>query len=346
MSQLAGGKPPVYFDNACTTLVPTQVIEALTRYYREFPACGGGRSRYWFAREVNDRIEGDPQKGVTGSRQTISSFINARSEKEIIFTQNTSHAINVVALGLKFRQGDAVLLTDKEHNSNLLPWLRLQQLGTVRAEQVEPAPDGSFDLDRFEARLKEGHVALASMAYTTNTTGYTIPAREVIALAHRYGVRVLLDGSQAAPHRAIDVQDLDVDYLAFSIHKMCGPRGVGVLYGKSELLGKRPHEADDAGDVLNPAMLGGGTVSDTTYDSYDLMLAPERFEVGVQDYGGQIGAGAAVEYLQRTGMAAIGSHVERLNSYLTEHLLASYGDRGWFKIMGPRGEQEGGDSHL
>ena len=330
------GRPPVYLDNACTTLVPRQVIQAITKYYSEFPACGGGRSRYWFAEEVNDRIEGNPAKGIKGSRPVIKDFIKARSVKEIIFTQNTSHSINMVALGLKFRPDEVVLLTDKEHNSNLLPWLRLQKLGLVKVEQVTPGTDESFDLEVFENRLKRGRVGLVSMAYTTNATGYTIPAKEIIRIAHNHGIRVLLDAAQTAPHKTIDVQDLDVDFLAFSIHKMCGPRGVGVLYGKRELLGQEQHEEAESFNEISPAVLGGGTVSDTTYDSYDLLLPPERFEVGVQDYAGQIGAGVAVEYLQQVGMDVIGAQVERLNKYLTGQLLARYGDTGWFKIIGPQ----------
>ena len=130
------GKPPVYLDNACTTLVPRQVIEALNEYYTEYPSCNGGRSRHWFADEVTSRIEGNSDKGIKGSRRIIAEFINAGSEKEIIFTLNTSHAINTVALGFKFQPGDVVLLTDKEHNSNLVPWLKLQKSGLIKVEYI------------------------------------------------------------------------------------------------------------------------------------------------------------------------------------------------------------------
>ncbi len=334
-------KPPVYMDNACTTLVPTQVIEALEQYYREFPACGGGRSRHRFAEEVNDRIEGKADKGIKGSRRAIQLFINARSPKEIIFTQNTSHAINMVALGLRFRPHNTVLLTDKEHNSNLLPWLRLERLGQIRVQQLQPTPDGSLDLDLLEKTVKKGNIGLISMAYTSNATGYTIPAKEVVKIAHDHGIPVLLDAAQAAPHRPIDVQDLGVDFLAFSLHKMCGPRGVGVLYGESSRLGQSPHEEESC-DILNPAGLGGGTVSDTTYSSYDLLRPPERFEVGIQVYAGQIASGKAVEYLQQIGMERIRSYVESLNEYLTRRLLERYGEIGWFRIIGPSQAKERG----
>jgi cysteine desulfurase/selenocysteine lyase len=178
-------------------------------------------------------------------------------------------------------------------------------------------------------------VALVSLAYTSNLTGATVPAAEIIRLAHDYGARVLLDAAQTASHRTIDVQKLDVDFLALSIHKMCGPRGVGVLYGKQEYLGQAPRQEDEPETCLEPALLGGGTVADTTYDSYDLLEPPERFEVGVQNYPGQIAAGTAVTYLQNIGMEKIAGQMNRLNDYLTRELLKKYGDIGWFRIIGP-----------
>jgi cysteine desulfurase/selenocysteine lyase len=329
------GKPPVYLDNACTTLVPTQVIEALNEYYTQYPSCNGGRSRHWFADEVTSRIEGNFDKGIKGSRRIIAEFINADSEKEIIFTLNTSHAINTVALGYKFQPGDIVLLTDKEHNSNLVPWLKLQKSGLIKVEYIISDHD-VFDLQALEQKLKNNNrVRLVSMAYTSNATGYTIPAKEIIKLAHKYGAKVLLDGAQTVPHKTVDVRDLDVDFLAFSIHKMCGPRGVGVLYGKKELLGQSPHEEDDTGDVIEPVFPGGGTVSDTTYQSYSLLEPPERFEAGIQNYPGQIASGVAINYLQQVGMDRITAHEQMLNKFLTEELLNRYENTGWFRIIGP-----------
>ena len=329
------GKPPVYFDNACTTLVPGQVIKAIKDYYTRFPGCAGARSRHWFAREVNDRIEGNPDKGIKGSRALVQEFVNARSEKEIIFTQNTSHAINIVALGLKFRPGDVILLTDREHNSNLLPWLRLQKKGLVRVDRVDTDDAGIFNLDALKRKLEQGRVALVSMAYTSNLTGSTIPAAEIVKLAHAHGAKVLLDAAQTAAHRVIDVQKLGIDFLAFSIHKMCGPRGVGILYGRQEYLGGALHEEDDPADAIAPCLLGGGTVADTTYETYSLLEPPERFEVGVQNYPGQIAAGAAIAYLRKIGMDTIKERMNFLNRYLTERLLEKYGETGWFRILGP-----------
>ncbi len=328
--------PPVYLDNACTTLVPHPVVKAMDAYYNSYPGCGGARSRHWFAGEVTDRIEGNPEKDWVGSRALIKNFIHAPSARDIIFTQNTSHAINLVALGFKFRPGDVVLLSATEHNSNLLPWLRLQDLGQIQVEQVASDAEGRFDLDDFRRRLAGGRVRLVSLAYTSNLTGYTVPASDIIPLAHAAGARVLLDAAQTAAHQPIDVQALDVDLLAFSLHKMCGPRGVGVLFGKPELLGRAFHEKDDAPDALAPCFLGGGTVGDATYQSYSLLEPPERFEVGIQNYPGQIAAGTAIDYLNTVGLDRIGRHLADLNAYLTEQLLARYAATGWFRIFGPR----------
>lgn len=335
LRNLQDGERPIYFDNACNTLVPNQVIAAINEYYNDFPACGEGRSRHRFAQEVTDRIEGKPERDMKGSRHIIKEFINAGSEKEIIFTLNSSHGINIVALGTRFRPGDVVLLTDKEHNSNLIPWLRLKKQGVIRTEYVESDRDGIFDLDAFEKKLKSQQVRLVSMAYTSNLTGYTIPAKEIVSIAHHYGALVMLDGAQTVPHQSIDVRDLDLDFMVFSIHKMCGPRGVGILYGKAEYLGRERREEDEAEGVILPAILGGDTIFDTTYEEYTLLPPPERFEVGLQNYSGQIAAGVAVNYLQKVGMDKIGAHEKQLNSYLTAQLLERYSDLGWFRILGP-----------
>lgn len=252
------GKPPIYLDNACTTLVPRQVIADMEDYYKNFPACGGRRSHHWFAEEVTSRVEGDMEKGILGSRKLISSFINAVSEEEIIFTLNTTHAINLVAQGFRFKPDNEVLLTDREHNSNLLPWLRLQKMGLIKVKYFSPTQGEVFDLDVFEDCVKGGHVRLVSLAFTSNVTGATIPAKEIITIAHRYGTRVLLDGAQTVPHQLVNVRLLDVDFLVFSLHKMCGPRGVGVLYGKKELLGHGATEWNAEDGVIEPTILGGG----------------------------------------------------------------------------------------
>lgn len=335
LKQMRNGKPPVYFDNACTTLVPRRVIDALREYYEEFPGCGGGRSRHWFSSEVSARIEGDEERGMPGSREALRRFINARSKREIVFTLNTSHGINLVALGMQFHKGDTVLLTDREHNSNLLPWLRQEKQGKIRVDSVATGPDERFDLGLLEEKLRPGRVRLVSMGYTSNLTGATIPAKKIVTLAHRYGALVLLDAAQTIPHQMVDVQDLDVDFMAFSVHKMCGPRGLGVLYGKEHLLGREYHETDEEETVILPSLLGGGTVGDSLDHEYYLLDPPDRFEIGLQNYSAQIAAGAAAEYIQGIGRETIREHLGTLNRYLTDGLLKRYGETSWFRILGP-----------
>jgi len=336
LRQTRGGKPPIYFDNACTTLVPQTVIDAINEYYTQYPGCGGRRSHHWFAEEVTARIEATDGAAL-GSRRVIADFINAKSEKEILFTLNTTHALNAVALGFNFRAGDTVLTTDREHNSNLIPWLRLASRGLIRTEYIPMNSDEEFDLNLLEQRLKSGRVRLVSMGYASNITGYVIPAGEIIKLAHRYGARVLLDAAQAAPHIQVDVAALDVDFLAFSLHKMCGPRGLGVLYAKNELLNPQSSavSGEDA-DRLVSAVLGGGTVADADYESYGLLDAPEGFEAGIPNYPAQIAAAATIRYLSEIGMERIAARERQLNEYLTKELLDRYGDSGWFRIFGPK----------
>ena len=336
LKQTRGDKPPIYFDNACTTLVPQTVIDSINEYYTRYPGCGGRRSHHWFAEEVTTRVEATSgvDGAVSGSRAAIAGFINAKSEKEILFTLNTTQALNAVALGFNFRSGDTVLTTDREHNSNLIPWLQLASRGLIKLECIPMNSDEEFDLDLLERKLKSGGVRLVSMGYVSNITGYVIPAGEIISLAHKYGARVLLDAAQAAPHMKIDVSALDVDFLAFSLHKMCGPRGLGVLYAKTELLNRRNQEAET--DRLSPAILGGGTVADASYDSYELLGAPDGFEAGIPNYPAQIASASAIRYLNEIGMDRIAARERQLNEYLTNELCGRYGDSGWFRIFGPR----------
>jgi cysteine desulfurase/selenocysteine lyase len=337
------GKPPIYLDSACTTLVPRQVIKVLNQYYTDYPACGGRRSNHWFAEEVTQLIDGNAETGIVGARHAVAQFINARSEQEIIFTLNTTHAINMVALGFSFEPGDVVLLTGREHNSNLVPWLQLQKAGLIKVVHTTADLGDSFDLETYERCFKTNRIRLVSMAYTSNVTGVTLPVREIIAIAHRYGARVLLDGAQAVPHQAVDVRALDVDFLAFSIHKMCGPRGVGVLYAKSELIGRETEHWTAGEDFVEPVIAGGGTVKNSTYELYDLKRGTEGFEAGIQNYAGIIASDAAVKYLQQVGMDRIAAHEKLLNSYLSGKLLNRYGDTGWFTIIGPEeASQRGG----
>lgn len=294
-----GGKPIIYLDNACMTLKPRQVVEAMADYYNRLSACGG-RSVHKLATEVTVKFE--------EGRERMRRFLNANEHREIVFTRNTTEGINLVSRSLDLKRGDIVLTTDREHNSNLVPWLRLRDEKGVKHVVVGSREDGTFDMEALEARMS-GRVRLVAMVHTSNLDGYTIPARDVIKVAHDHGALVLLDGAQSAPHREVDVRKLDVDFYAFSVHKMLGPTGTGVLYGKYELL-----------ERLRPFIVGGDTVERTSYEDYRMLKPPAKFEAGLQDYAGVIGAAAAAEYLMNLGRDRVHEHEVRLNTVLTRGL--------------------------
>jgi cysteine desulfurase/selenocysteine lyase len=306
----ANQKPLVYLDTACQSLRPAAVIQAVTGYYTEESACAG-RSMHHLAEAVT--------RHVAQARGLIAKHLNAGRSEEIIFTRNTTEAINLVANSLGLKNGDVVLISDKEHNSNLIPWQLLARRSGVTVKVVPSLPDNTFDLEAFE-RLLNDHVKLVSMVYTSNLDGVTFPAREIVKMAHRQGALVLVDAAQAAPHQRIDVKSLDVDFLAFSGHKMLGPSGTGILYGKYKLLEK-----------LSPFLVGGETVSSSTYDSCEFLPPPEKFEAGLQDYAGIIGLGAAVKYLDELGFDAIQKQELFINEYITRETK----DIDGLHIIGP-----------
>lgn len=287
-------KPPIYFDSACVSLKPVQVIEACDRYYNEFPGCAG-RSVHKIGRRVTEEVD--------NSRETIRKFLNAKKANEIIFTKNTTEGINIIANSLKLKEGDEVLTSDKEHNSGLLPFQRLRKKGIKH---------GIFEFGNVEdfKRKINRNVKLVSFLHTSNLDGTSNPIKELIKIAHENGSLVLIDGAQSVPHRETDVRKLDCDFLAFSGHKMLGPSGTGILYGKLDLLEK-----------LDPVFIGGETVKNSTYESYEPEDVPERFEPGLQNYAGVIGLAEASKYLMRAGFDGMESHEIELNKIITEGLL-------------------------
>ena len=300
----------IYFDSACNSLRPKQVIAAMNQYYEEFPACAG-RSAHKLGQLATD--------AYALARNKVAKFIGAKPN-EIIFTRNTTEGINLIAKCLDFRPGDIVLTTDKEHNSNLLPWQQLEKEKGIKHEICRSAPDGTFDLQTFKNNLSK-NVRLVSMVYTSNLDGTTIPAKEIIKLAHKNDSLVLLDAAQSVPHKKIDVKKLDVDFLAFSGHKMLGPSGIGVLYGKFNLLRE-----------LKSFMVGGDTVKNTTYTSAEFLPPPEKFEAGLQNYAGAIGLAAACEYLDEISLENIEKHEIELNKIITEGISSISG----LHILGPK----------
>lgn len=302
---------PIYFDNACQSLRPQNVIDAMVDYYQYFPACAG-RSNHSLARKVT--------QACNQSREDIARFIGAKRKEEIIFTRNTTEGLNLVAHSLDLKMGDVVLASDKEHNSNLVPWQILAEKVGIKHTIIPSQNDNTFDLVEYE-KLLTPQVKLVSIVYTSNMDGVSVPVIDIIKLAHKNGSLVMLDAAQAAPHQKIDVHKLDVDFLSFSGHKMLGPSGTGVLYGKYELLEK-----------LEPFMVGGDTVASTTYTLHEFLAPPEKYEAGLQDYAGIIGLGKAVEYLQSIGLENIHKHEIALNQRATQQLI----DIPKLKIIGPK----------
>jgi cysteine desulfurase/selenocysteine lyase len=293
-------KPVIYFDNACISLKPIQVIRAMDDYYLNYTGCHG-RSAHRFGRQTTQLYN--------KTRENIREFINASKDEEVIFTKNTTEAVNLVARSLGLKDGDIVLLSEIEHNSNLIIWQLLKREKGVEYKIIRLNDDLTFDLKNFNLSLTE-KVKLVSLTHTSNISGVTFPAKQIIELAHKFNALVMLDGTQSAPHRRIDVQDLDVDFFVFSIHKMLGPTGVGVLYGKEKLL-----------ENMSQFIVGGETLIDSTYESYTPAPLPEKFEAGLQNYAGVIGASKAVEYIKNLGPENILLHENKLNAIITEGLL-------------------------
>lgn len=311
LSRRINDRSVVYFDNACMSLRPKAVVEAINGYYLEYSGCAGREAHHFGATTT---------RAYASAREAVQQYIGARRSSEILFVRNTTEGINIVANILPFKPGDAVLCSDIEHNSNLLPWQILRQRKGVDHRIFHTAPDTTFDWDSFRRKL-DGSVKLVAIPHTSNLSGVTFPVKDIIREAHRVGALVLIDAAQGMLYRDIDVQELDADFLAFSGHKMLGPTGSGVLYAKEALL-----------KTLPCFLVGGETVLDTTYTDFTLGDAPDRFEAGLQDYAGAIGLAAAISYLDSIGGKAIKKQVHELNSLATEELSKTKG----IKLIGPR----------
>ena len=300
-----------YFDNACMTLKPTAVLDVMAEYNEQYPACAG-RSHH--------RLGSWVTKAVADARAAVARFVNAAAAEEIVFVRNTTEGINLVAESLPLTAGDVIVTSDKEHNSNLVPWQRTARRTGAVHTTVPTHDDGTFNLEALRAVLEQGNVKVVAFGWVSNLDGVVFPMSEIVALAHTYGAEVVVDAAQAAPHMKIDVQELQADYVIFSGHKLCGPSGTGVLYAPQATLA-----------ALEPLVVGGNTVAWTTYTDYELLPAPEKFEAGLQDYAGIIGLGAAVRYLEAIGMSSIAVQETSLNTYAT----AALNDLGVCNIIGP-----------
>ncbi len=299
LRRVRGRPSPVYLDSACMSLVPRPVLRAMEEYYADFPGCAG-RSLHRFAEEVTARF--------AAAREGFSHHFHAGGAEHVVFQRNATEAINQVGQGLRWRRGDRVLVSDQEHNSNLVLWQRLVQERGIRIQILPLSDDGSFDMEAFEAALSRS-VRLVSLFHASNLDGRSLPVQEIAERAHAHRARVLFDGCQAAPHEAIDLEKIGADFYAVSAHKMLGPTGTGALFGR-----------EDALRDLRPLILGGETVEWSTLQSHELRPPPYRFEAGLQNYAGVIGAHAGLRYLDRLGMSDVRSHLVDLNRHLTASL--------------------------
>jgi cysteine desulfurase / selenocysteine lyase len=314
LRRLVHGKPLVYLDNAATSQKPRAVIESLVRYYENSNA-NIHRGVHVLAEEATHQYE--------EAREKVAHFIGAPSAASIVFLRNTTEGLNLVAQAWarpRLKPGDEIVLTEAEHHSNLIPWqLAAQATGAV-IRGIHITDDGYLDLD--EARRLIGpRTKIVAVAHMSNVLGTIHPVAELARLAHAHGAVIVVDAAQSVPHLPTDVRSLDCDFLAFSGHKMVGPTGVGVLYGKPELL-----------EQMQPVLGGGGMISEVWLDHATWAEPPERFEAGTPNIADVIGLGAAVDYLSELGMENVRAHEVQLTTYA----LARLRELPEVRIFGPR----------
>ena len=304
-----GGKPLVYLDNAASSQMPQAVIDRLVRY-RTTQHSNIHRAVHYLSETATREYE--------EARRKLARFINAREEREVIFTSGTTDSINLVmhGYGRKFiGAGDEVILSTLDHHSNIVPWQMLaeEKGATIRVVPIDDS--GELQLGEYEA-LFNPRTKFVAVTHVSNALGTITPVRQMIAYAHARGVPVLLDGAQAAPHLAVDVQDLDCDFYAFSGHKLCGPTGIGILYGKAATF-----------ERMQPFKGGGDMILSVTFEKTTYNTIPPKFEAGTPPIAAAIGLGAAVDYLSVIGMEAIAAH---------EHQLLDYATREFSRLAGVR----------
>lgn len=320
MREVRPGVPLVYLDSTATSQKPEAVLAAMDDFYRRSNA-NIHRGVHTLAEEATALYE--------QARESVARFINAPSARQVIYTRNATESINLVAYTwarANLKAGDMVISTEMEHHSNLVPWHMLAAERGVRLEFIPVTSDGLLDLDEYRSLLALGP-KLVAFTHMSNVLGTINPAREIIRLAHEAGAVTVVDGAQSVPHFKVDVQDLDVDFLVFSAHKMVGPTGIGALYGKQALL------------EAMPPFLGGGDMIKTVHlRSFAPNTIPYKFEAGTPAIAEAVGFGAAVEYLESIGMDAIAEHEHSVGEYALERLEEIPGVR----VFGPSSEKKGG----
>lgn len=312
LNQKVNGCPLVYLDNAATSQKPVQVIEALNQYYREYNS-NVHRGVHTLGTRATD--------GYEGAREKVRKFINAKSVQEIIFTKGTTEAVNTVAASYgpaNVKEGDEIVITFMEHHSNIIPWQQLAKRTGATLKYIPLQEDGTISLEDVKKTVTS-NTKIVAVTLVSNVLGTINPVKEIAKIAHENGAVIVVDGAQGVPHMKVDVQELDCDFLAFSGHKMCGPTGIGVLYGKKHLL-----------ENMEPVQFGGEMIDFVNlYDSTWKEL-PWKFEGGTPIIAGAIGLGAAIDFLEEIGLDAIAEHEHRLSAYALEKMkeidgIAIYG---------------------
>jgi cysteine desulfurase / selenocysteine lyase len=319
LSEVVNGHPLVWLDNAATTQKPQAVIDRLAYYYAHENS-NIHRAAHSLAARSTDAYE--------GAREKVRRFLNAPSAQDIVFTRGTTEAINLVAQSWgrrHLREGDEIVITWLEHHSNIVPWQMLAQQTGAKVKVAPVDETGQVRLDEYE-RLFTPRTRLVSFTHVSNALGTVTPAREMTAIAHRYGAKVLVDGAQAVSHMRVDVQSLDCDFYVLSGHKVFAPTGIGALYGKSEIL-----------EAMPPWQGGGNMIADVTFDKTVYNPAPFRFEAGTGNIADAVGLGAALDYLERIGMENIARHEHDLLLYGTQKLCEIEG----LRMIGTAAEKAG-----
>ena len=309
LKQKVYGKPLVYLDNGASAQKPRQVLDAMTEAYETYYS-NVHRGVHWTSQTSTESFE--------GSRKKVAAFLNAVSENEIVFTRGATEAINLIAAswgGANLNPGDEVILSHMEHHSNIVPWQILRQQKGIELKIVPIDDDGNFLFDEYQKMVSE-KTKMVAVTHVSNALGTIVPVEDVIRLAHDKGALVLLDGCQAVPHMAVDVQALEVDFYVFSGHKLYGPTGIGVLWGREDLLNAMP-----------PYQSGGDMISSVTFEKTTFKKAPHRFEAGTPAIVEAIGLGAAIDYVGAVGLENISAHESGVLQYASERLQAVEGLR-------------------
>ena len=321
LEELVNGKPLAYLDSAASTQKPRQVLDALREFY-EHSYANVHRGVYRLAERATEAFE--------GAREKARAFVNASSTREIVFTRNATEALNLVAYawGLdNLRPGDLVVVTELEHHSNFVPWQYVAQRQGAGFRYIPIDDSGELQLDALERIASEGRVKVVANNLVSNSLGTINPVEKLAAWAHEQGAIMVVDAAQAAPHRPIDVQALGCDFLALSSHKLCGPSGIGVLWGRQELL-----------EGMAPFNLGGEMIRKVTLERTTWNELPHKFEAGTPAIAEAVGFGAALDYISAVGLEAISRHEHELTAYT----LGRLGELPWIETYGPPAERRAG----